>query len=550
MAVDDIDHIELHGTGTQAGDLAEASSLVRLLHEPRPKDRPLTISSVKPNVGHSEAASGVTSLIKGLLMLQHQVIPRHIGIKTRLNPKLPPLDDLNVVIPQTNMPYPALSKDSVRRMLVNNFNATGGITAMLLEEYHPSTTAVKDIRQHYPITLSAASLVALSHSQARLLEHLESRANIEISHLSYTLTARRQHHKHRFACVAGSIEELTHKLQHEVSNSRRVSERGTSAFGVLVFTGQASSYPGMAKVLFETNEAFRSHVLRSDAVCREMGLPSFVELITDEKADLFRSSQAQWQLALVALEIALASLLESWGIRPKAVIGHSLGEYSALCVSQILSLADTLYLVGKRGLLLESSCKCNESSMVTVSLPSSKVETILRSSHHFAECEIACLNAPDQTVVSGPYMAIEPLTAQFKANNIRVTDLRTPYAFHSKQMEAILPEFQEITKPIQFKKPSVLLVSTLLGEVVQEQGTINSQYLCRQTREPVRFQDALYKLEGLADGQVPMWIEIGPGPACLPMIASTFRVKSTSLLCALDPKKPNWLTISNLLTKY
>ena len=549
MAVDDIDHIELHGTGTQAGDLAEASSVVRLLHEPRPKDRPLTISSVKPNVGHSEAASGVTSLIKGLLMLQHQVIPRHIGIKTRLNPKLPPLDHMNVVIPQTNMPYPALSKDSVRRMLVNNFNATGGITAMLLEEYRPSTTVVKDIRQHYPITLSAASLVALSRSQARLLEHLESTTNIEISHLSYTLTARRLHHKHRFACVAGSTEELTHKLQREVSTSLCVSERGTSAFGVMVFTGQASSYPGMAKVLFETNEAFRSHILRSDAVCREMGLPSFVGLITDEKADLFRSSQTRWQLALVALELALASLLESWGIRPKAVIGHSLGEYSALCVSQILSLADTLYLVGKRGLLLESSCKCKEYSMVTVSLPSSEVETILRSSH-FAECEIACLNAPDQTVVSGPYMAIEPLIAQFKANNIRVAELRTPYAFHSKQMEAILPELREIAEPIQFKKPSVLLVSTLLGEVVQEQGTINPQYLCRQTREPVRFQDALYKLEGLVDGQIPTWIEIGPGPACLPMIASTFRVKSTSLLCALDPKKPNWLTISNLLTKY
>ena len=550
MGIDDIDHIELHGTGTQAGDLAEASSVVKLLKEPRSKDRPLTISSVKPNVGHSEAASGVTSLIKGLLMLQHQTIPRHIGIKTRLNHKLPRLDDFNIVVPQTNIPYTALSKESMRRMLVNNFNATGGITAMLLEEYRPPTAFAKDLRHHYPVTLSAASVTALSHSQARLLKHLESTANIDISHLSYTLTARRLHHKHRFACVASSIKELIHKLQPQKSASGPDMKRNTSAFCVLVFTGQASSYSGMANVLFETNDAFRSHLLRSDAICRDMGLPSFVELITGSEVGFSRSSPTQCQLALVALEIALASLLESWGIRPNAVIGHSLGEYSAICVSQVLSLADTLYLVGKRGLLLESACKCNEFSMTIVSLQPSEVEKTLHLSR-FSECEIACLNAPDQTVVSGPRMEVELMMAHFKASHVRVTKLRTPYAFHSKQMEAILSEFGRIAEPMSFRKPSVPLVSTLLGEVIQEEGTLSWEYLCRQTREPVRFQDALYKLEDLVEnGQIPMWIEVGPGPACLPMISSTVRARPTDLLCALDPQKPNWLTISNLLTQY
>ncbi|KAL8831168.1 MAG: hypothetical protein Q9191_001010 [Dirinaria sp. TL-2023a] len=550
ISIDDIDHIELHGTGTQAGDLAEASSVVRLLKEPRPIDRPLTISSVKPNVGHSEAASGVTSLIKGLLMLQHRTIPRHIGVKTSLNPKLPRLDDFNVVIPQTNMPYVALGKDSLRRMLVNNFNATGGITAMLLEEYRPPKAIAKDLRHHYPMTLSAASAMTLSHSQTRLLEHLKSTANIELSHLSYTLSARRLHHKHRFACVACSTEELIHKLQAELSTSELALKRSTSAFGVMVFTGQASSYSGMANVLFTTNDAFRSHVLRSDAICREMGLPPFVQLITDIEADISRSNPTQCQLALVALEVALASLLESWGIRPKAVVGHSLGEYSALCVSQVLSLADTLYLVGQRGLLLESTCKYEEFTMAMVSLPSCEVEKALRLSLS-SECEIACLNAPDQTVVSGPRMDMESLIAQFQANNVRATRLRTPYAFHSKQMEAILSKYEQIAEPISFRKPSVPLVSTLLGEVIRKEGTLNPQYLCRQTREPVRFQDALYKIEGLVeDEQILFWIEVGPGPTCLPMIASTIRARPTDLVCALDPRKPNWLTISNLVAEY
>ena len=548
LGVNDIDHIELHGTGTQAGDLAESSSVVELLKE-QPRNRPLTISSIKPNVGHSEAASGVTSLIKGLLMLQHQTIPPHVGIKTRFNPKLPPLGNFNILIPRENMAYPARD-GSTRRMLVNNFNASGGITAMLLEEYRSSPVVANDIRQHYPITLSAASMTALSCSQTRLLEHCKANASIELSHLSYTLTSRRLHHKHRFACVVSSIEELIQKLQTGISASRRGSKQVKSAFGVFVFTGQASTYSGMAKTLYETNEPFRNHLLRSDAICRDMKLPSFLEIVTNDKADISSFSQTQNQLALVALEIALASLLETWGIRPKAVIGHSLGEYSALCFSQVLSLADTLYLVGNRGVLLESVCKRDECLMAAVSLPAQEVEKTLRLPN-FSEHEIACLNAPDQTVVSGPCTDIESLMAQFSTKNVRVTKLPMPFAFHSKQMDAILSKYRQIAERIPFKKPSVPLASTLLADLVLAEGVLNSEYLCRQTREPVRFQDALHKVKSLLeDGQSSLWMEIGPGPACLPMIASAIRAKSNNLACALDPTKPNWLTLSNLVTKY
>ena len=550
IGIAEVDHVELHGTGTQAGDLAEATSVFNLLKEPRPKDRALTISSVKPNVGHSEAASGVTSLIKGLLMLQHQIIPGHIGIKTRLNPKLPDIGDLGIVIPQVNVPFRTVNSDSRRRMLINNFNATGGITAMLLEEHHPTQATLNDVRQYYPITLSAASAAALFHSQTRLLEHLISTARIEISHLSYTLTARRLHHKHRFACVASSIEDLIHKLQIELSHPSSPSKRGASAFGVFVFTGQGSSYTGMANVLFKTNNAFQSHILHSDAICRDIGLPSFLGLIADEGAEFSQYSHTQHQLSLVALEIALASLLESWGIQPKAVVGHSLGEYSALCVSQVLSLVDTLYLVGKRGLLLEAACRCREYSMAAVSLSAPEMEETLHLPR-FSECEISCLNASDQTVISGPDMAIEGIMTQFKEKRVRSIKLQTPYAFHSKQMDVILSDFRQIAGSIVFKKPSIPVGSTVLGEIVQEEGVFSPHYLCRQTREPVRFQDTLYKLEGLIElGQNQIFIEVGPSPACSPMITSAIQVKTTSLVCTLDPKKANWLTMSSTVTKF
>jgi acyl transferase domain-containing protein/acyl carrier protein len=542
MTVDDIDHIELHGTGTQAGDLAESMSVAGLLNRPRHKDRPLTISSVKPNVGHSEAASGVTSLIKGLLMLQHQTIPQHIGIKTRINPKLPAFDELGIVVPRENMFYPALAKDGKRRMLVNNFNATGGITAMLLEEYKASHFNITDTRTHYPMTVSAATVTALRSMLTQLLEYLRVKPEINLSHLSYTLTARRLHHKHRFACVVKSQNELVQRLETELLTPKtRYNEH---PFGVFVLTGQTSALP-QAKVLFNANTTFRNHIIYSDQLCRDMGVPSFIDVIT---GDVKECSHVQLQLALVSLEIALAALFQLWGIQPQAVIGHSLGEYAALCICNVLSLADTLWLVGKRGLLIESACKSNEYSMVVVAISAADAAKLLQA---FPGCEISCCNSPQQTVLSVMEEDVESLLSHLVSMNIKATKLCTPYGFHSKQMDTILKDYRKVVQNISFRKPTVTFISTLLGEVVRDESKFCAEYLCRQTREPVRFEDALHKLETLVEsGQKAFWIELGPTPACLPMIASALQVKPNALVAALDQKKPNWETVSQVSGTY
>ncbi|KAI8635444.1 hypothetical protein F5Y19DRAFT_407791 [Xylariaceae sp. FL1651] len=542
MTIDEIDHIELHGTGTQAGDLAESTSVAGLLNRPRSKDRPLTISSVKPNVGHSEAASGVTSLIKGLLMLQHQTIPQHIGIKTRINPKLPAFEELGVVVPRKNMCYPALAKDGKRRMLVNNFNATGGITAILLEEHKTSSFYATDTRAHYPITVSAATVTALSNILMRLLEYLQAEPTINLSHLSYTLTARRLHHKYRFACVVQSPDELIQRLKTELATPK--ARHGEQPFSIFVLTGQTSALP-RAKALFDTNTIFRSHIRNSDQLCREMGLPSFIDVITGEGEDC---AGVRLQLALVALEIALASLFQSWGIHPKAVIGHSLGEYAALCICNVLSLADTLWLVGKRGMLLESTCTSNEYSMAVVTIHSADAAKLLQT---FPRCEIACYNSPKQTVLSGKNTDLDSLLSHLALLNIKATKLHTPYGFHSKQMDSILKDYRKVVQGISFRRPTVTFISTLLGEVIRDAGTLCTDYLCRQTREPVRFEDALHKVEELVEsGYKALWIELGPAPACLPMIASALQAKPTVLAAGLDPEKPNWATVSKVLSTY
>ncbi|KAJ2977077.1 hypothetical protein NUW58_g7919 [Xylaria curta] len=542
MTIDEIDHIELHGTGTQAGDLAESTSVAGLLNKPRPKDRPLTISSVKPNVGHSEAASGVTSLIKGLLMLQHQIIPRHIGIKTRINPKLPAFAELGVVVPQENMYYPALAQDGKRRMLINNFNATGGITAMLLEEHKASPSSTTDTRAHYPITLSAATVTALSSILTRLLKYLQANPATDLSHLSYTLTARRLHHKYRFACVVQSLDELVQRLEAELATPK--PRHGEQPFNIFVFTGQNFT-PPEAKALFDTNATFRNHVRHSNQLCGEMGLPSFLGVITDGGGDF---TCVQSQLALVALEVALASLFQSWGIHPEAVIGHSLGEYAALCVCNVLSLADTLWLVGKRGLLLESTCKSNEYSMAVAAISASDAAKLLQT---FPRCEIACCNSPQQTVLSGKDADVDSLLSHLASVNTKATKLHTPYGFHSEQMDSILNDYRRVAQGVSFQRPTITFISTLLGEVVRDESKLCADYLCRQTREPVRFEDAVHKLEALVEsGQKAFWIELGPAPACLPMIASALQARPSVLVTGLDPKKPNWATVSKVLTMY
>jgi acyl transferase domain-containing protein/acyl carrier protein len=549
MDARDIDHVEMHGTGTQAGDMAETESIFGLVQAaggPRPEGRPLTIASVKPNIGHSEGASGVTSLIKALLMMKHHVNPHHIGIKTRLNPKLPHLASLGIVPPLSNAPY--MPTSDKRRIVVNNFNATGGITAILVEEHISNRLTSKDLRGDYPIVLSAANQKTLLKSMTQLQAHMKTQHGINLSHLSYTLTARRLHHNYGFACVVNSIDELTRELENSISsqNLSRVNKRGSLASTVFVFTGQAVSYMGMAKVLFKTNDVFRSHLTRSDALCQTMGLPSFLEIIDNDSDNnnLSGISPTKTHLALVALEIALAYLFDSWGIQPTAVLGHSLGEYSALCVSQALSLADTLYLVGKRAQLMEVLCRPYEYSMVATSLSPKEAQSYVSM---FPEIRVSCLNGPSQTVLSGRKAAVDECVVYLELQKVKVKRLSVEYAFHSAQMDVLLPEYERIATGVSFREPIIPLISTHLGRATHADD-LTADYLCQQTRQPVNFMQAVETISLAGKGDSVLWIELGPAPACSHLI--NLITNTTNTVAALDPRKPNWRTISSVMAKH
>ena len=302
-------------------------------------------------------------------------------------------------------------------------------------------------------------------------------------------------------------------------------------------------YAGMGRQLFRECLQFRDRIVSYQQICDSLGLPSVVHLISDT-SHLTEPTIVQWQLAIVFLELALADLWMSWGVKPDLLIGHSLGEYSALCVSGVLSVSDTFLLVGNRSSILQRTCRPSVYAMLAISESSQKVKQVC-STEGLASCEISCKNAPAQTVVSGTVDDLKQLENRLTATGIKSTFLRIQYGFHSAQVDPILDEFEKSAAGIPFSKPKVPIASTLIGKVVSDAGTFSSHYLARQAREPVDFVGALQicATNGKVDGQ-SMYIEIGPEALCLGMIRSTLSLPSTRLLPTIRSNEENWKTIS------
>ena len=370
----------------------------------------------------------------------------------------------------------------------------------------------------------------------------------EIADISYTTTARRTHHVFRTAYSAQSVEDLTTLLKNDLHDSKETPRILGEQSVVFTFTGQGSQYAGMGQELFETCPTFRQSILDFDNICVEQGLPSFQSLIKDRDLDIKSVSTAQVQLALVSVDLALAILWRSWGVVPNIVIGHSLGEYPALCFAGVLSLMDMLCLVGKRAMLMQEQCTANTHAMLAIQ---SSRDVLGRYLTEFETCEVACLNGPNATVISGSSEEIENLTARLKADAIKSTLLQVPYAFHSPQIDPILSEFQAAAETVKFSKPSIPVASTLKGEIVDGEGIFSSDYLVRQARHQVNFQGAIEtcKSTGAINDQT-LFIECGPAPVCLGMVRSTLGISPTMAIASIrSDEASSWKILSKSVAK-
>lgn len=349
---------------------------------------------------------------------------------------------------------------------------------------------------------------------------------------------------------ATEVNQLRTDLKTNLQRDNFVPISSTIPKMAFVFTGQGSHYTAMGKDLYESSSLFKESIDNFEKIALIHGFDSFVAAIDGSIADIETLSPVALQLALVCFEMAVAQLWHSWGINPSVVIGHSLGEYAALNVAGVLSVCDTIYLVGKRAQLLVDTCTPGTHAMLAVEGDRSQLDDQLRNNAGL--CCTACINGPQQVVISGLLADIDKLAVRLRELNFKCTLLKVPFAFHSAQVDGILDDFQRAAKSIIFKKSTIPIISSLLGRIVGKHEMIDSTYLRNHARDPVNFHSGVYSAqeEGLVD-QKTIWLEIGPHPVCTQMIKSSIGTEVSAyptLRRGQGAYKTLASTLSNLYT--
>ncbi|KAH7150529.1 beta-ketoacyl synthase, partial [Dactylonectria estremocensis] len=527
----DVSYVEMHGTGTQAGDATEMNSVLSVFvpESQRMPNHPLYLGSAKANIGHAESASGVSSLIKVLMMMKHSEIPPHCGIKTKINHNYPlDLKERNVNI--AFKPTPWLREETPcgkRFAFLNNFSAAGGNTAVLLEDAPlQNTEPLNDPRTFHLVTVSSKTAKSLKGNMESLITHLEAHPEISVSGLSYTTTSRRTQHPYRVVAIGTNAISIAETLRSKLEKiePKTIPPAARVPNVVFMFTGQGSFYCGLGNELYAHVSSFREDIDRFDNIVLQHKFPSILNVISNSELEDTQDPVVT-QLAIACTQMALSRLWMSWGVKPSLTIGHSLGEYAALFAADVLSANDTIFLVGTRAQLLRKHCKPGTHSMLAVKATVEQVNPLIAN---FGS-EIACVNQPTGTVVSGSVEDVERLKDVFQDTGHKTTSLGVPFAFHSSQVDPILEEFATATRRVKLRDPSVPYVSPLLCEVLSKENPVDHSYLVKACRQVVNFQGALE--EATATGLVSektIWLDIGSHPACSGMVKGTLGSKSNT----------------------
>ncbi|KAF4571087.1 Type I Iterative Polyketide synthase (PKS) [Pleurotus pulmonarius] len=549
-----INVVEAHGTGTQAGDPNELESIRSIFAIDRSASNPLHITSVKANIGHLEAASGAAGLAKLLLMLRHRTIPKQISLKN-LNPRIANLESDHTIIDREHAPWNPSHEGAPRVALLNNFGAAGSNTATLLEEHLAPEPLPHPEGLSFPFGLSAKTESALEELRSRYVSWLEGPESdsARFGDIAYTMTARRQVYSHRMAVQASSKAELIEKL----SKVSPVEVREDSAQVVFVFSGQGGQYVGMGQTLYKTSPLFKKTVDECESILTSAGFTGVLPIINPgpegsglTQLEEFEANQA----AIFALEYALAKVWISWGLKPVAVVGHSLGEYAALVTANVLSLKGALMIIASRVRLMLQKCAVETTGMIAINAGPAVVNEVLASSPSFSGLSVACLNSATDCVVSGPLEELKALKAHLDAEvHCKNVLLSVPFGYHSPAMAPLLDDLVLVAGRATIRPPTLPVISNVHGEVVLPGDTsvFSPEYFARHCAEPVQFEKGINSFTSLSEyAKVDAWIEIGPHTTTLPMLKCIASVPKDSLLLgSLRKNQDPWNTLANSLAQ-
>ncbi|KAF5485412.1 Non-reducing polyketide synthase PKS12 [Colletotrichum siamense] len=557
----DVSYVEVHGSGTQAGDRAEVEAVAAVLGGRQRRrssvlngsSRKLRIGSVKANIGHSEGAAGISALIKALLMIRHGQIPPHIGVRTTANHHFPDLDKLDIsinlrqesLIPEEE----AENYQAPANIIINCFGAAGGNTSMLVESFtNNKSLAEEDFNQRQAktteqhlrvVTVSGKTPSALQANSLRLLEFLDENPTTPINNLSYTACERRGHYPYRTAYTAKDTIDLATQLRDGTEandqSSAQSSRPSQPPNVVFVFSGQGGKVAGAAQHLFSHNDIFRRAICDYSQLCDSLGFSGVLGHLTSPESEEASLSAVLEQVALLVFELALCKMWQVWGIRPSVVLGHSLGEYAALHLAGILSASDTIWLVGTRAGLVQKFCKTDTRRMLAIFAEEEHLIPFIKD----CPVEISCKNSPSQTVVGGSVDDILALKSRLQKQNIKSALVGTPYAFHTGQMDHILESLRCSAKQVSFKShPQLSLVSTMTGSRVDSCPSW-SEHLVKHTRQPVLFAKAIQSAIDLNPGRKTILVTISPTRICKDMTAANISPTGGYLAEVLDAMGTN-----------
>ncbi len=489
-----ISYVEAHGTATPLGDPVEIEGLTRAFRRATPDTGFCRIGSVKSNVGHLVTAAGTAGLIKTALALSHEQIPATLHFK-RPNPKID-IGNTPFVVNAELTPWPR--GEAPRRAGVSSFGV-GGTNAHVVLEEPPLPEPSSPAAGPQLLRLSARTPTALETMARQLADHLEAHPQLNLADVAHTLRVGRSAFAHRL-CVAGdSVGRVVQALRSADDPQRTARALGAAVPPLVwLFPGQGAQYAGMGRGLYESDSAFRAafdEALAALQLWLEFDLRA--RMFGDEPDALVATGTTQ--PATFCLEYALAQAWMARGVRPAALVGHSVGEFAAAVIAGVMSLGDAARLVARRGAMMQA---LPGGSMLSVRLPREKVLELLPEG-----LSLAAENGPSACVAAGPTLLVQAWREKLEAEGVMARELQTSHAFHSTMMDPVVEPFEAEVRTVALSAPQIPIVSTLTGDWMRPEDATDPHYWARHLREPVLFSTALRRVQERHDAA---FLELGP----------------------------------------
>jgi len=541
LSPSDVDVVEGHGTGTTLGDPIEAQALLEVYGQDR--EEPLLLGSVKSNLGHTQAAAGVTGVIKMVLAMHHGVAPRTLHAQEPSSRVDWSAGAIRLLTEQASWP----DTGRPRRAAVSSFGISGTNGHAIFEQAPSDRDVVADRADRADPAaafwaLSGRTEQALRAQAARLSAHLRAHPSLRIDDVGFSLATSRPGFRYRSVVLAGDRDAGLRSLDAVAAGEPDATVlRGGPAAGKLafLFTGQGSQRLGMGQSLYRRFPAFAEAF---DAVLAELDQHldhPLRDAMWGDNAEVLNET-AWTQPALFAIEVALFRLLESWGVVPDRVAGHSIGEIGAAHVAGVLTLSDAGALVAARAQLMQALPRGG--AMVALRATEEEVAALVDG----VSTSVAAVNGPESVVVSGDEGAVAAIAGRLEADGRKVTPLPVSHAFHSPLMDGMLDEFADVVKKLSFAEPRIPVVSTVTGEPVEAGQWGDPGYWVAQVRGTVRFADAV---DALHRAGVRVFLELGPDGALSAMVPENLdALDEAGTSVVLPVLRRNWDEETAVLT--